>query len=118
VKDIIVKPLFMDITMPAGLQQTIDIHPGHTAFAYVFEGVAWFDQKMEQPVQSGTLAKLVSGDQVMFCTGDAPARFLLIAGKPLDEPIAWRGPIVMNTKEELYQAFEDYQTGRFIQPMN
>ncbi|MCK9325514.1 MAG: pirin family protein [Bacteroidales bacterium] len=115
VKDIVVKPLFLDITMPPGIQQTIDIHPGHTVFTYVFNGVSWFDQKMEHAIKAGTLAKLVDGDQIMICTGDSPARFLLIAGKPLGEPIEWRGPIVMNTKEELYQAFEDYQTGRFIQ---
>ena len=114
VKDIMVKPVFMDITIPAGVQQTIDIDPGHTVFAYVFEGSGYFDHLMKQPVSAGMLAKLVSGDQVFMGTDKTSVRFLLIAGKPLNEPIAWRGPIVMNTKEELYQAFEDYQTGRFI----
>ncbi|MCX6225128.1 MAG: pirin family protein [Bacteroidia bacterium] len=114
VKDIVVKPLFMDIFLPAGVQQTFDVNPDHTVFAYVFEGSAFFDQQMAHPIGAGTLAKLISGDQVFIGAGKISARFLLIGGKPLNEEIAWRGPIVMNTKEELYQAFEDYQTGRFV----
>lgn len=114
VKDIVANPLFMDITLPPGTEQTFDIDPVHTVFAYVFEGTAYFDQSKEHPVAEGTLAKLISGDQVMIGSSKVASRFLLIAGKPLNEPIEWRGPIVMNTKEELYQAFEDYQTGRFI----
>ena len=114
VKDIMVKPVFMDITIPAGVQQTIEIDPAHTVFVYVFEGSGYFDQMMKNPIGSGTLAKLVSGDQVFMGTDQSATRFLLVAGKPLNEPIAWRGPIVMNTKEELYQAFEEYQTGNFI----
>jgi quercetin 2,3-dioxygenase len=114
VKDIIIKPLFMDMAIPAGVQQTIDVNPDHTVFAYVFEGSAYFDQQMAHLTEAGTLVKLVSGDQVFFATDNSNARFLLVAGKPLHEEIAWRGPIVMNTKEELYQAFEDYQTGNFI----
>jgi redox-sensitive bicupin YhaK (pirin superfamily) len=114
VKDIVVKPLFMDITMPPGIQQTFDINPDHTAFAYVFEGGAYFNPKMSQHVTAGQVAKLVSGDQIFIGTGKTVARFLFVSGKPLNEEIAWRGPIVMNTKEELYRAFEEYQTGTFI----
>jgi redox-sensitive bicupin YhaK (pirin superfamily) len=114
VKDIIIKPLFMDIEVPAGIEQTFDVNPEHTVFAYVFEGSAYFDQQMAHPVAAGTLVKLIHGDQVFISAPDTRARFLLIAGKPLNEEIAWRGPIVMNTKEELYQAFEEYQTGNFI----
>ncbi len=114
VKDIIIKPRFMDMTVPAGVEQTIDINPDHTVFAYVFEGAAYFDIKMSHPVSAGTLVKLINGDQVFVAATKAGARFLLLDGKPLNEEIAWRGPIVMNTKEELYQAFEDYQTGNFV----
>lgn len=114
VKDIVVKPLFMDMTIPVGIQQTFDVDPGHTFFAYVFEGSAYFDQQMAHPIGAGTLVKLISGDQVFIASAKTSARFLLIGGKPLHEEIAWRGPIVMNTKEELYQAFEDYQTGKFV----
>ncbi|MFA6483298.1 MAG: pirin family protein [Bacteroidales bacterium] len=114
VKDIIIKPLFMDMTVPVGVQQTIEVNPEHTVFAYVFEGSAYFDQKMSHKIKAGTLVKLITGDQVFLASDDTNTRFLLIAGKPLNEEIAWRGPIVMNTKEELYQAFEDYQTGNFV----
>jgi redox-sensitive bicupin YhaK (pirin superfamily) len=114
VKDIMVKPLFMDMTVPTGVQQTFDVNPDHTVFAYVFEGSAYFDQLMQHPVSAGTLVKLIAGDQVFIASDKTQARFLLIGGRPLHEEIAWRGPIVMNTKEELYQAFEDYQTGHFV----
>ncbi len=114
VKDVVVKPLFLDMTVPAGIQQTIDVPSDHTVFAYVFEGSAYFDSQMKLLVKAGTLVKLIDGDQVFMATDQAPARFLLIAGKPINEEIAWRGPIVMNTKEELYKAFEDYQTGNFV----
>jgi redox-sensitive bicupin YhaK (pirin superfamily) len=92
----------------------MDVSPDHTVFAYVFEGSAYFDQQMKHPIEAGTVVKLVSGDQIFIASNKSTARFLLIAGKPLHEEIAWRGPIVMNTKEELYQAFEDYQTGNFV----
>ena len=114
VKDIVIKPRFMDMTLPAGVEQTFDVNAEHTVFAYVFEGAAFFDLKMEHPVEAGTLVKLISGDQVFIAATKAGARFLMLDGKPLHEEIAWRGPIVMNTKEELYQAFEDYQTGHFV----
>jgi redox-sensitive bicupin YhaK (pirin superfamily) len=64
-------------------------------------------------VRAGTMAKLVDGDQIYFASGSKQLRFILVSGKPLNEPIEWRGPIVMNTKEELYQAFEDYHYGKF-----
>jgi redox-sensitive bicupin YhaK (pirin superfamily) len=114
VQDIMAKPLFMDITVPAGTEQTIDVEADHTVFAYVFEGSALFDADMKHPIEAGTLVKLIHGDQVFIAGGRLGGRFLLLSGKPLNEEIAWRGPIVMNTKEELYQAFEDYQTGRFV----
>jgi quercetin 2,3-dioxygenase len=114
VKDIVIKPLFMDMTVPIGVQQTFDVNTEHTVFAYVFEGAAYFDQLMTHAVEAGTLVKLVSGDQIFVSAHKTTTRFLLVAGKPINEEIAWRGPIVMNTKEELYLAFEEYQTGNFI----
>ncbi len=104
----------MDITIPPGVQHTLDIDPGHTAFAYLFKGKVCFNPDMRRPIEKCTLVKLVNGDQLFLGSQDEKARLLLIAGKPLNEPIAWRGPIVMNTKEELYQAFTDYQEGNFI----
>jgi len=114
VKDIIGQPFFMDMTVPAHTEQTLDIDKGHTVFAYVFEGSGFFNPQKSREVKAGTLAKLVEGDQIFIGSGAEALRFLLIGGKPLNEPIEWRGPIVMNTKEELYQAFEDYHNGQFI----
>ena len=69
---------------------------------------------MEEVVENGTLMLYEDGDQVRIKAADSFVRLLFISGKPLNEPIAWGGPIVMNTKEELDQAFEDYRSGRFI----
>ncbi len=113
-KDIICQPVFLDITIPAGIEQTIDVDPEHTVFAYVFEGSAFFQPKMEREISAGTMVKLIGGDQVFMASKEAPCRFLLVTGKPIGEPIEWRGPIVMNTKEELYMAFEEYHNGSFI----
>ena len=111
VKDIIVKPNFLDLTVPPETEQTIRVPLGHTAFVYVFEGSGYFGIGKEKKVRSGTMAKLVDGDQIYFASGSKQLRFIFVSGKPLNEPIEWRGPIVMNTKEELYQAFEDYHNG-------
>ena len=114
VREIVGKPLFLDIAVPENTEQTLDIDKDHTVFVYVFEGSGFFNPKKEKRIQTGTMAKLVKGDQLFIGSGNKPFRFLLIGGKPLREPIEWRGPIVMNTKEELYQAFEDFHHGSFV----
>ncbi len=113
-KEIIGQPLFLDVTVPGNTEQTLDIEKDHTVFVYVFEGSGYFNPKKDKKVQAGTMAKLVKGDQVFIDSGTKPFRFLLIGGKLLDEPIEWRGPIVMNTKEELFAAFEEFHNGQFI----
>ena len=90
---------------------------GHTVFAYVIEGHGTFHQGGESDVHdvvSETLIMFDDGDEVSLYTDDKTVRFLLVSGKPLGEPVAWRGPIVMNTQEELSIAFEEYQNGTFI----
>lgn len=114
VNDIIGKPVFFDISVPPDTEQTIDIEKGHTVFVYVFEGSGYFNPKKEKKIQAGTMAKLEGGDQIFIGSGSKSFRFLLIGGEPLNEPIEWRGPIVMNTKEELFQAFEDFHNGTFV----
>lgn len=114
VKDIVAKPTFLDFSVPKGIEQTIRINKNHTVFVYVYEGSGFFGTKKEKKVRAGTMAKLIDGDQVFFATESDTMKFLLVAGQPLNEPIEWRGPIVMNTKEELYQAFTDYHEGTFI----
>ncbi len=83
-------------------------------FTYEVEGENYFDIKRDPFIGNGALVLFDNGDEVMVSTEDAPVRFLLISGKPIGEPVAWYGPIVMNTQEELKIAFEEYNKGTFI----
>jgi redox-sensitive bicupin YhaK (pirin superfamily) len=78
------------------------------------EGLNYFDMQREPFVSNGMLVLLDDGDEVLVTTEAEPVRFLLISGKPIGEPVAWYGPIVMNTEEELEIAFEEYRQGTFI----
>jgi redox-sensitive bicupin YhaK (pirin superfamily) len=116
VDGIATKPLYLDVTVPA---QTTFVHPvsaGSTGLVYVFEGEAEVgldeDGKGTQ-VATGSLAVLKDGDAVAVATGGTPARFLLLAARPIGEPVARYGPFVMNTREEIYQALRDLRDGRF-----
>ena len=131
VRDIVIDPEYLDVTVPT---KSTFVHPtkrGHTVFAYVTEGKGYFcqeknpftyevegenyfDIKRDPFVGNGTLVLFDNGDEVMVSTEDEPVRFLLISGKPIGEPVAWYGPIVMNTQEELKIAFEEYNKGTFI----
>jgi redox-sensitive bicupin YhaK (pirin superfamily) len=111
VKDIIIDPEYLDITVPAG---TTFLHPtkkGYTVFIYVIGGKG---NTGDTAVDNETIVLYEDGEQLEITTDEEPMRFLLVAGKPLNEPIEWGGPIVMNTTEELDLAFEEYRSGRFI----
>ena len=84
---------------------------GHTAFCYVVDGGL---RLAEGPLAAGSMVVLGDGDEVVLAAGGAGARRLLAAGRPLREPIAWWGPIVMNTEEELRTAIADYRDGTFV----
>jgi redox-sensitive bicupin YhaK (pirin superfamily) len=118
VKEIVIDPEYLDVTVPAGSEFTHRTKLGHTVFAYVFEGQGEFgpgDGPHGRAVLgNGHLVLFGDGDQITVSTGDQPVRFLLISGRPIGEPIAWRGPIVMNTQEELLVAFQEYRNGTFI----
>lgn len=103
-------PRYFDIELPAGAEFVETLPADHAAFIVVHEGRIEIGGKQ---VEAVGLAELGAGDQVTMRAADVPARALLIAGKPLREPVAWHGPFVMNTHEELVQAVEDYQAGRF-----
>jgi hypothetical protein len=105
------QPIFLDLTLPAGAAATIPLPPGHNAFVYVFEGHAGVGDAAE-PLGRGRIGVLSAGDDVRLAS-DRGARLILVAGKPLGEPVARHGPFVMNTQAELVQAFEDYRAGRF-----
>ncbi|WP_433866346.1 pirin family protein [Ralstonia wenshanensis] len=116
------QPLYLDITLPAGASFAQPLPAGHNAFVYVFRGSALVGdaeasgnaglQRVEDK-QMAILANTEGADGVVIRAGDAPARVLLVAGKPLNESIAQYGPFVMNTQEEIFQAVRDFQAGKF-----
>jgi hypothetical protein len=109
VKGVATEPVYLDISLPKGAAYAVALPHDHTAFAYVYEGKARIGGKI---VSRGELAVLDSGDGVEF-VGEEDARLILVAGKPLNEPVAKYGPFVMNTPNQLREAIADYQAGRF-----
>jgi hypothetical protein len=125
-------PQYLDIFVPAGVKKTFAIDTYRRAFAYIFEGAAAFADAskpsgvlLEKEIAgeevnirdlSGdrTLIRFGTGDEVTLQAGPEGVRFLLISGAPIDEPVAWHGPIVMNTQAELRQAMRDLNNGTFI----
>ncbi len=131
VEGVAANPRYLDIYVPPGKRKTLPVELGRHAFAYVFEGAGSFrDASNPQPVKTDrvgskegevyeftgnrSLVLFDSGDEVTVQAGDAGIRFLLVSGQPLKEPVAWRGPIVMNTEEELKQAWSELRDGTFI----
>jgi redox-sensitive bicupin YhaK (pirin superfamily) len=112
VKGIAADPEYLDISIPAGLKKTFPVPSDHNVFAYVFEGAGTFAQTTE--LENRSLALFNSGDDVVVQSGNRGVRFLLVSGKPLREPVAWHGPIVMNTQGELRQAFMELENGTFL----
>jgi quercetin 2,3-dioxygenase len=124
-------PIYLDVTVPAGARKTVPVETSRHAFAYVFEGSAtfcnaagplsvpvetasWADARPSAEAGNHTLVLFDEGDEVTLQAGHEGARFLLVSGKPLREPVAWYGPIVMNTQAQLRQAFEELQAGTFL----
>ena len=114
VRDVAASPEYLDVSVPAGSTFTHATQRGHTVFAYVFEGAGHFDERSDTLVGDRHLVSFDDGDSVTERAGPSGVRFLLVSGKPIGEPIAWRGPIVMNTDAELRTAFEELQRGTFI----
>jgi len=125
-------PSYLDVWVPPGQRKTLPVALGRQAFAYVFEGSGTFrdaspprgvltekDGPVETVVRESTgnrsLVLFDQGDEVTVQAGDDGIRFLLVSGKPIEEPVAWYGPIVMNTRDELRQALAELQDGTFIQ---
>jgi len=114
VRDIVIDPEYLDVSLPAKSEFVHPTKPGHTVFAYAFEGEGYFDVHKKHLLPSEHLVLYDDGEQVVITTDDEPVRFLLVSGKPIGEPVAWYGPIVMNTQEELHIALEEYRNGTFI----
>jgi len=115
VQDVVISPEYLDVDVPARVGFEHPTVPGHTVFVYVIGGSGFVqDSTGMVPVQDRMLVLFGDGDSVVLQAGDAGMRFLLVSGAPLDEPVAWRGPIVMNTDEEIRLAFEEYRNGTFV----
>ena len=107
-------PLYLDIALQAGKAWEYSLPEGHNVFAYVFEGAVTVGEGDEaRALESQEMAVLGGGEMLQLRAGNQPARLILVAGRPLREPVMRHGPFVMNTKQELMQAFVDYQEGRF-----
>lgn len=107
-------PLYLDIALEAGRSWEFALPEGHSAFAYAFEGAVEIGVGEEaRALDTQEIAVLGGGDLLALRAGEAGARLILVAGRPLREPVARHGPFVMNTREELMQAFVDFQEGRF-----
>jgi redox-sensitive bicupin YhaK (pirin superfamily) len=105
------EPTYLDVSLPSGASFVQPIARGHSAFAYVFEGEARFGTNL---VASPKLVVWGDGDSIEVSAEKNPARFLLVSGKPLNEPIARHGPFVMNTREEIEQTLRELRDGTFI----
>jgi redox-sensitive bicupin YhaK (pirin superfamily) len=131
VEGIAADPRYLDVYVPAGKRKRIPVETTRHAFAYVFEGSGSFrdasqpqavmtdriqptGEEVKDAVGNRTLVLFDKGDEVVVQAGPLGIRFLLVSGKPLEEPVAWQGPIVMNTPEELRQAYAELRNGTFI----
>ncbi|MGA2955062.1 MAG: pirin family protein [Thermodesulfobacteriota bacterium] len=131
VRDIVTDPEYLDITIPSKSTFQYPVKRGHTVLAYVIDGQGYFDEgrdsyafeaeganyfdfQRECLIAPENLVIYGDGDEIIISTEDKGVRFLFVSGKPIQEPVAWYGPIVMNTQEELRIAFEEYQKGTFI----
>src|SRR5512135_1073655 len=133
VEGIAADPIYVDVTVPAGKRKKLPVETTRHAFAYVFagggkfcnasgplavptEGIGWWDTKPPVETENRSLVLADRGEEVRMGVGEEGVRFLLVSGKPLGEPVAWYGPIVMNTQAQLRQAYEELREGTFLKP--
>jgi redox-sensitive bicupin YhaK (pirin superfamily) len=115
VTDVATAPLYVDVRLQAGARWTATLPESHNAFVYVYEGEAIVgDGESERTLPRGELGVLSHGETLQLAAGEGPTRLILVAGKPLNEPVAKYGPFVMNTPEQIVAAIRDYQSGRFV----
>jgi redox-sensitive bicupin YhaK (pirin superfamily) len=131
VEGVAADPIYLDVTVPAGKRKTLRVDVTRHAFAYVFSGagkfcnaseplavptepVGWSDTTPPTEADNRSLILFDRGDELSVQAGDEGIRFLLVSGRPLEEPVAWYGPIVMNTQEQLREAFKELQDGTFL----
>jgi hypothetical protein len=124
-------PRYIDVSIPPGVRKRLEVELDRHAFAYVFAGAGSFRdasdpravrtdiigsgrEAVPDSIGNRSLVLFDSGDEITVQAGDEGVRFLLVSGKPIEEPVAWYGPIVMNTRAELQQAFDELNRGTFI----
>jgi redox-sensitive bicupin YhaK (pirin superfamily) len=127
------EPRYLDVSVPPGQKKRLAVDRTRNAFAYVFAGSGTFRDASEprgvltdgvgpddtpryEQTGNRSLVLFDRGDEILVQAGDEGIRFLLVSGKPIEEPVAWYGPIVMNTREELQQAYAELRAGNFIKP--
>ncbi len=134
VDGIAAEPRYLDVSVPPGKRKTLKVEVERHAFAYVFAGSGDFraaskpfgvltekeedgqEIHVRETTGNRSLVLFDSGDEITVQAGDEGIRFLLVSGKPIKEPVAWYGPIVMNTQAELQQAISELRNGTFIRP--
>jgi quercetin 2,3-dioxygenase len=126
-------PIYLDVSVAPGRRKTLPVETVRNAFAYVFAGsgkfcnasdplsvptepVSWLDTTPPLAADNRELVLFDQGDEVVVQAGEEGIRFLLVSGKPIEEPVAWYGPIVMNTQAELQEAFRELEKGTFLKP--
>jgi redox-sensitive bicupin YhaK (pirin superfamily) len=134
VEGIAADPIYVDVAVPPGKRKTLPVETTRQAFAYVFEGsgkfcnasgplavptegTGWADADPPTEADNRSLILFDRGDEVTVQSGEEGIRFLLVSGRPLREPVAWYGPIVMNTQSELRQAYDELKKGTFLKQM-
>jgi redox-sensitive bicupin YhaK (pirin superfamily) len=134
VDGIAAEPVYLDVSVPPGKRKTLPVETTRHAFAYVFAGagkfcnasgplavptesVGWADTKPPTEAANRSLVLFDRGDEVSVQAGEEGVRFLLVSGRPLEEPVAWYGPIVMNTQEQLQEAYEELARGTFLKTL-
>jgi redox-sensitive bicupin YhaK (pirin superfamily) len=137
VEGVAADPRYLDVWVPPGRRKTLPVEASRHAFAYVFEGSGSFRDAsaprgvLTERVGTGageaagatveetgnrSLVLFDSGDEITVQAGEAGIRFLLVSGRPIEEPVAWYGPIVMNTEQELRSAYAELRDGTFLKP--
>ena len=113
VENVATDPLYLDLHLKAGASAEIDIPSGHNGFVYVYEGQAKIGEGAASELLRGDLGVLSRGDGKLHIAAPVSARAIIVAGRPLNEPVAKYGPFVMNTQHQIIQAVEDFRAGRF-----
>jgi len=114
VEGVAAAPIYLDVSVPPGDRKTLLVESMRNVFAYVFEGSGNFSGQPPSHAENRSLVLFGEGDKLTVEAGEDGIRFLLVSGIPLKEPVAWRGPIVMNTQEQLRQTFEELERGTFL----